>query len=87
MRDTAEFQLNYLNEWEASHNEDDEVPQQIAELRLIRPHLEAVSMGSEPWDDEKVARLIKLSNMEEARLARTREIRGSLLDKHKPLHH
>ncbi|KAG8667664.1 hypothetical protein FPOAC2_12847 [Fusarium poae] len=66
MADPPEFsseeatqQLIYLDDWEKSHDKDNEnVPQQVAELRIARPHLEAVSLGSTEWDGDKVSRLI-----------------------------
>ncbi|RGP76461.1 hypothetical protein FSPOR_136 [Fusarium sporotrichioides] len=61
-QEAAAFQLSYLNEWEVSHHQDnEEAPQKIVELRLIRPYLEALSMGFESWDEEKVGRLINQS--------------------------
>ncbi|KAM0241595.1 hypothetical protein ACHAPO_001283 [Fusarium lateritium] len=50
-------QLIFLDEWETSHK-DNEASQQITELRIVRPYLEAVSIGSAEWDEDKVGHLI-----------------------------
>ncbi|KAJ4135050.1 hypothetical protein NW768_004661 [Fusarium equiseti] len=60
MQHTAQYQLNYLDEFEAVHTEGDEnIPQHIVELRLIRPYLLGVASGTIVWDAEEVTRSIK----------------------------
>ncbi|KAL6923111.1 hypothetical protein FSST1_000385 [Fusarium sambucinum] len=59
-------QLIFLDQWETSHK-DNEAPQHITELRIVRPYLEAVSLGSAEWDEDKDGRLINqhfLANMQ-----------------------
>jgi hypothetical protein len=96
MADPPEFsseeatqQLIYLDDWEKSHDKDNEnVPQQVAELRIARPHLEAVSLGSTEWDGDKVSRLINqhlLVNMQLPIMAENATSR--LSDRHKTLSH
>ncbi|KAG8358615.1 hypothetical protein FVEN_g3629 [Fusarium venenatum] len=51
-------QLIFLDGWERSHDKDNEAPQQITELHIVRPYLKNVSLGSAEWDEDKVGRLI-----------------------------
>ncbi|CAG7559925.1 unnamed protein product [Fusarium equiseti] len=61
MQHTAQYQLNCLDEFEAVHNDGDEnIPQHIVELRLIRSYLLGVASGTIVWDAEEVARRVKL---------------------------
>lgn len=63
-REAAASQLSYLDQWETAYtgeNAEFPLPQQIVELRIIRPYLEAVASGSELWDADRVGRLINES--------------------------
>ena len=61
MQHTAQYQLNYLDEFEAAHTDGDEnIPQHIVELRLIRSYFLGVASGTIVWDAEEVARRVKL---------------------------
>lgn len=61
MQHTAQYQLNYLDEFEAANTDGDEsIPQHIVELRLIRSYLLDVASGTIAWDAEEVARRVKL---------------------------
>ncbi|KAJ4015283.1 hypothetical protein NW752_006736 [Fusarium irregulare] len=61
MQHTAQYQLNYLDEFEAANTDGDEsIPQHIVELRLIRSYLLDVASGTVVWDAEEVARRVKL---------------------------
>ncbi|CAG1971881.1 unnamed protein product [Fusarium graminearum] len=63
-REAAASQLSYLDQWEAAYtgeNVELPLPQQIVELRIIRPYLESVASGSELWDADRVGRLINES--------------------------
>ncbi|KAH6980112.1 hypothetical protein EDB82DRAFT_560068 [Fusarium venenatum] len=46
-------QLIFLDGWERSHDKDNEAPQQITELHIVRPYLKNVSLGSAEWDEDK----------------------------------
>jgi hypothetical protein len=60
MQHTARYQLNCLDEFEAVHiGGDENIPQHIVELRLIRPYLLDVASGTVVWDAEEVARRVK----------------------------
>ncbi|PTD01671.1 hypothetical protein FCULG_00010587 [Fusarium culmorum] len=63
-REAAAAQLSYLDQWEAAYTGDNvelPLPQQIVELRIIRPYLEAVASGSELWDADRAGSLINES--------------------------
>ncbi|KAF9767243.1 hypothetical protein IL306_000212 [Fusarium sp. DS 682] len=50
----AQYQLDYIREWERENPEQDVLPNYIHDLLSVRPHLELVAQGIASFNEEGV---------------------------------